>query len=153
MLKIDFNKKGFTLIEVLLVIAMLAILAAVVIVAINPGKQFGEAQDAQRRNDVRSIMDAVQQYALDNAGVYPEEIPIGQDCDMEGMLICMYEVPCDEVNLDVIAEDQTYLTDIPYDPVTGGGDYTGYKIVQTADGRISVCAPGAYGEDPIVVTQ
>lgn len=148
-----YFERGFTLIEVLLVIAILAILAAVVIVAINPAKQLGEAQDAQRRNDVRSILDAVQQYALDNSGVYPEGIPEGADCFMEGLGICIYEMPCDGVNFDVLAENQTYLTDIPFDPVTGGGDYTGYLSVVSADGRVSVCAPDTYGETPILLTQ
>jgi len=148
-----YLERGFTLIEVLLVIAILAILAAVVIVAINPAKQFGEAQDAQRRNDVRSILDAVQQYALDNNGVYPESIPVGGECIADGQEICMFELPCDGVNLDVIAENQLYLTDLPSDPVTGGGDYTGYKIVISNDGRISVCSPDTYAEVPIVVIQ
>jgi len=147
------HRQGFTLIEVLLVIAILAILAAVVIVAINPAKQFGEAQDAQRRNDVRSILDAAQQYALDNQGVYPEDIPWGGTCFVDGLDICMFGYPCAGIDLDVLADNQVYLTDIPFDPVEGGEDVTGYLAVITNDGRLSVCAPEAYGEDPIIVTQ
>lgn len=149
------QRQGFTLIEVLLVIAILAILAAVVIVAINPAKQFGEAQDAQRRSDVRSILDATQQYALDYNGVYPEEIPIGGECLTDGMVICSFTYPCAGVNLDVLAENQEYLTDIPRDPVTGLEDETGYYINITNDGRVSVCAPdmSAYSQNDIVVTQ
>ena len=63
------RSSGFTLIELLLVIGIIAILAAIVIVAINPSKQLGDARDAQRRSDVNTILNGFWQYAIDNAGV------------------------------------------------------------------------------------
>ena len=146
--------QGFTLIEILLVIAILAILASVVIVAINPAKQFGEAQDAQRRNDVLSILNSTHQYAIDNNGLYPDTIPFGGDCMSEGLDICEYQYPCvGGINLDVLADNQLYLTDIPSDPIVGGADITGYKMLITNDGRVSVCAPSTYAANVIQVTQ
>lgn len=145
--------RGFTLIEVLLVIAILAILAAVVIIAINPAKQLGEANNAQRRSDVRTILDAVQQYSLDNGGLYPDSIQSGGTCMSEGLDICQFEWPCDGINLDILAENQVYLTGIPIDPSVTTDDITGYKAVLTDDGRLSVCAPLMYGDEHIVVTQ
>lgn len=141
------HPKGFTLIEVLLVIAILAILAAVVIVAINPAKQFGEAQNAERRNDIRSILDAVHQYSIDNGGALPsEDIPVGETCGDSGDDICMPGVTCNGVMLDTLIENGKYLVNIPSDPSSGTDEITGYKISQNENGRIGVCAPSAYGD-------
>jgi prepilin-type N-terminal cleavage/methylation domain-containing protein len=51
------NQKGFTLLEILLVVAAIAILAGIIIVAINPAKQLGDTRNAQRYSDVRTILD------------------------------------------------------------------------------------------------
>lgn len=147
------KREGFTLIEVLLVIAILAILAAIVIIAINPAKQFGEAQNADRRSDVSSILNAVQQYAIDNHGSYPSDIPWGEECLIDGTDICRSEMSCDGVSLDDLITDEKYLTEIPTDPTVSSYELTGYKIFMNTAGRIGVCAPGAYGDYQITIVQ
>lgn len=144
---------GFTLIEVLLVIAILAILAAIVIIAINPAKQLGEAQDAQRRNDVRAILDAVHQYSIDNSGLYPESITYGNICTDEGLDVCQAEVACGGAPLDELVQDGKYLTQLPNDPSAATEEVTGYKILINSGGRVEVCAPSTYGEEYISVTR
>src|SRR3989344_6623338 len=66
--------KGFTLLEILLVVAAIAILAGVVIVAINPGKQLADTRNATRQTDVKTITDAVYQYSFDHGGAFPSGI-------------------------------------------------------------------------------
>ena len=145
-------KTGFTLIEILLVIAILAILAAVVIIAINPGKQFGEAQNAQRWSDVRAILDAVHQYSIDNNGALPEQIPEGISCLTGGVDVCKPDMSCDGANIDELIADQKYLTTLPVDPTWDEEQTTGYLIMKSDSGRVSVCAPDAYGDEEISVT-
>ncbi|MCX6780480.1 MAG: prepilin-type N-terminal cleavage/methylation domain-containing protein [Candidatus Magasanikbacteria bacterium] len=68
------NKKAFTLLEILLVVAAIAILAGIVIVAINPGKQLAQVRNAARKSDVSAVLNAVYQYSLDNDGLFPNTI-------------------------------------------------------------------------------
>src|SRR3989344_3049674 len=71
MRKFSRRSKGFTLLEILLVIAIIAILAAIVIIAINPGKQLAESRNAERSSEVNTILNAVYQYSVDNSGTVP----------------------------------------------------------------------------------
>ncbi|MFA6259361.1 MAG: type II secretion system protein [Candidatus Peribacteraceae bacterium] len=123
---------GFTLIELLLVIGIIAILASIVIVAINPTKQLGDARDAQRRSDVNSILNAVYQYAIDHNGNMPAGIPTGS-----GTAICPSEGGVDCVDLSGLIGD--YLVDIPADPQAEAGS-TNYLIYKDTGGRVTVSA-------------
>lgn len=55
-------KRGFTLIELLVVIAIVGVLAAAILVAINPGKRMAQARDAQRKQDIAAISNALAGY-------------------------------------------------------------------------------------------
>ena len=65
------TEKGFTLIEILVVIAILGILAVVTIVALNPVKRFQDARNSTRKEDVNAILQAVSVYTIDNDGAFP----------------------------------------------------------------------------------
>jgi prepilin-type N-terminal cleavage/methylation domain-containing protein len=130
------KNKGFTLIEILVVIGIIAILAAIVIIAINPARQFAQARNTQRTANVNAILNAVGQYVADNKGNLPT-IPNGE----------ITLVLCNELV-------STYLPSLPTDPgstskgasiVCGIDPLTnkvGYEVLQDATSkRISVCSP------------
>jgi len=69
------NFKGaFTLIELLIVIAIIAVVMAVIFVALNPFERFKDARNAQRWQDIEAITDALRIYQVDNRGQVPSGV-------------------------------------------------------------------------------
>lgn len=147
------NKKGgFTLIEVLLVVAIIAILAAVVILAINPSRQIGETNNAQRRLDVNTILSAVYQYSLNNSGALPDDIPTDTCGDSATEICSTGTASCSSwVDLSVLTDDEEYLIEIPEDPTDASTNRTGYYIAKNINDRVTVCAPHAEEDEDIEV--
>lgn len=147
-------QRGFTLIELLVVIGILAILLAITLIAINPSKQFSQANNTKRRSDVNAILNAVNQYMADNKGAVPAAITstptvIGNATGQVD--ICDLLVP-------------QYIASLPVDPLTNDGapvsvcatvgHTTGYEISQSAtNNRITVAAPDAENSEVITVTR
>lgn len=130
------NQKGFTLIEILLVVAAIAILAGIVIVAINPAKQLGDTRNAERRSSVNTILNGVTQYAVDNNGVLPAGVgtTTAEIC-ASGAVSCV-----GFVDLTVLTTNGRYLVSIPNEPQKVNANGAGYQISRDANGRLTVSA-------------
>jgi type IV pilus assembly protein PilA len=152
--------RGFTLLEILLVVGIISILAGIVILAINPTKQLGDTRNAQRRSDVLTILNAVYQYSLDNNGALPTTVPaVSSSCSADAAAeICQDDGTCTslvDLYTDLVGADALYLVNIPVDPsVTAeAGVGGGYHIVEETNGRVTVCAPEAENSVTISVTR
>lgn len=63
-------RKGFTLLELLLVIAIIAILAGLIIFNLNPAQRLRDSNDARVRSDISAIASAAALYITDKSGRY-----------------------------------------------------------------------------------
>jgi type IV pilus assembly protein PilA len=143
------QQKGFTLIELLVVIGILAILLAIVLIAINPARQFGQASNTRRQSDVTQILNAVGAYEADNAGALPAGIPVtaigATPTPVDASFICTDIVP-------------TYMPALPVEPtaqgegnvvgaaytscatVTPAAGVTAYTVERDSSGHVTVKA-------------
>jgi prepilin-type N-terminal cleavage/methylation domain-containing protein len=145
-------RSGFTLIELVVVIGILAVLFAIVLIAINPSKQFKSANDVKRRSDVNAIINAVYQYSADKHGNLS---PLGIGTTDEvvsfagtGAAFCNGLVPI-------------YIAALPTDPTDGvftscdvyDTKYTISQATVANGSRITVSAPQAESGEVISITR
>lgn len=152
--------KGFTLVELLVVIGILAVLLAITLIAINPARQFSQANNTKRASDVNAILNAIHQYAADNKGALPAGIPD----TTAGAAVIGSDTVGGEVDICATLVTQ-YLAAFPVDPLTDngtpvtdcaavGGYSTNYTVVKsTTDNRITIAAPAAELSAVIEVTR
>lgn len=95
----NIMKKGFTIIELVIVIAIIAVLSGVLISVINPETFRNKSQDARRKADLTAIQGALEVYFADN-NAYPVEAVAVSSC-----------TPADWTFLG-----STYISVLPVDP-------------------------------------
>lgn len=79
MKKRNFFENGFTLVELLIVIALIAILSVAVLATINPIEQTNKARDSKFKNDAAEVLSAYERFYV-SRGNYPwgdAEIGVG----------------------------------------------------------------------------
>src|ERR1700685_3626124 len=71
---IKTERKGFTLIEILIVVAIIAILASIVLVGLGPTQESG--RDARRLSDLHEVQNGLELF-YNKCGFYPGSAPSG----------------------------------------------------------------------------
>jgi type II secretory pathway pseudopilin PulG len=140
----------------LLVVAIIAVLAGIAIVAINPGKQLATVRNTERTFNLNEIHKAMQQYYIDHY-TYPAATPttLTEICNT-GSNSTSTGIDCTGL-IDLSPLVPTYLTSIPVDPqgstlsfinnfipkVYATTNGTGYEIMKTSDNKVALSAPQA----------
>lgn len=143
------ENKGFTLVEVLVVIGIIAILATIVLVAVNPARQFKLARDSQRTSNVNAILNAIHQNMSEHKGSFvcgttTQALPSSAEKVTSVSTAGGDIAPC-------VVPD--YISALPFDPSIPGAHYadnddydTGYVIYVDANGRITASSTGELTE-------
>ena len=84
---------GFTLVELLVVIGILATLLSLSLLFINPVAQLNKVDDAERKSDLQEIKTALDLYYNDHS-CYPQTLPFGSPWTENGT-VYMRKVPQD----------------------------------------------------------
>ena len=166
------SRKGFTLLEILLVIAAIGILAAIVIVAINPQRQLAQTRNAQRRSDVNTISNAISQAVIAGESYMTSiEFQTGSPAATQSYVFGFNQgdpanptapiAECNTATANINAAPSAvvtgltgrYLAEVPEAPQAGECFIVQRTTSINDGGRIQVSAPGAEQDETIEVVR
>ncbi len=111
------RKRGFTIVELLIVIVVIAVLAAITVTAFR-GIQ-GRARDSKRAADAKSIVKSLEAHRAVN-GIFPQETPTSGAGS--------YEQSTDTAGTFMEYLKGTYFSETPVDPINDASHYYRYYV-------------------------
>jgi len=155
------KETGFTLIEILVVIGLIALLAAIVIIAINPARQFAQGRNTQRVSNVNAILNAIGQRMADNKGIFADGTADNSQFTIGSITYVCSVLPATSTPITMVSPGTsttgdlgclvpTYISSELKDP-QGTANYTVVENATTR--RVTVSAPGAELGQTISITR
>ncbi len=148
-------RSAFTLMEILIVVAIIAVIGTIVMLLINPWRQIDKAKDAKRKQDLHVMQTAFEDYYNDK-GCYPT---VEHVCYDAGANVCavsktvtskLCHICGTEPTPPLYSELKKYLPQIPCDPDHPSKDYL-YEVQRPGCTRnngagncVEVCSSNTY---------
>lgn len=134
-------KAGFTIVELLIVIVVIAILAAISIVAYSGIQQRG--RDSQRKSDIATIVKSLEMYYIDNGKYPPGSCTSGASCTIGSSWSTTADDSWPNLATHLVPK---YISSLPADPVSKPGASpllsTGnYNYAYFSDRNGTYCGP------------
>ena len=148
------RKEGFTLIELVISIALLAIVTIGTLVVLDPAGRLASARNSQRQAHLNTILNAIRQNLADNRGTF--------SCAAGDIPTSTKKMATGAGNFDIYScIVPTYIFSLPFDPATSTAhfisatDYdTGYTVIKASStGIITLVAPAAELKKSISITR
>jgi general secretion pathway protein G len=132
------RQAGFTLMEILIVVAIIAILASVVLVGLGPTQQAG--RDARRLSDLRQVQNALELY-FSKCGFYPGPAVAGScsgvswsaTSDWAGLQAA---ITGSAIGVNTMPVDPSSGHSYYYGTTNGGGSYIVAATLENANGSV-----------------
>ena len=135
---VSHKRPGFTLLELLIVIGILAILSAVVIFVLNPAETLRKSRDAQRISDLSTAKSALALYLVNTGTPLLDNVANNTCKNGTGVKTMYYSYPNDAPGAPI--------TDVLFD----GGTATAAGQVASADlGKLGPAGVGSAGWLPV----
>jgi prepilin-type N-terminal cleavage/methylation domain-containing protein len=160
------KRNGITILELLIVIALLGIIASVAFAALNPVLRFQESRDSTRWSDLSRLLSAIILYRADNSGRNLPAIAslttgtvymigtMSSGCD-DPNAFCDTDVGGDTACVDLTPlVNQGYIGEIPISPNgldSWTSEKTGYTLMTSTTGAIIVRACESETSNEIVI--
>ncbi len=140
---------GFTLIELIVVIAIAAVVMTTVLLNEDPEKRIGNARDVERQQALQGLAKAVEVYEIEN-GSLPTDFATSTLGMGEKFVLCSTSgtVSCGGMTRGcLVVDDQTFLNKIgalPIDPTKTSAADTGYYVSRTDNDKLIIGSCNAY---------
>ena len=126
----------FLLLEIMPTVSILAAIAMIVILALNPRKQFEAARNTRRQGDLYLIADALSSYAHESGMALISSVPTAPNPPVE---ICSGPPATSCISLESLLG--VYLDSIPRDPLAPDSGHTRYFLQRLSESSVTVSAP------------